>query len=207
MLNNLIGFAFLAGLLTMLPGIDTAQVLRSVAAGGRKQAYSTLFGIMGGVWFWGIAAALGLSALLVASHVAYTVVKWIGAIYLVYLGIKMWLDSRHITAETIQKKMEAPENFWKTFARAFIITLTNPKNGVFYVAVLPQFMPEGIPVVLGGVILSSIHNFLCLLWFTMMIVGAGFVKETLRNPKVAKRIERLSGTALIGFGIKVALEK
>ena len=92
MLNNLLSFALLAGLLTMLPGIDTAQVLRSVAIGGRKSAYSTLFGIFGGVWFWGVAAALGLSALLISSHVAYTIVKWLGAIYLVYLGVKMWLD-------------------------------------------------------------------------------------------------------------------
>ena len=64
-----------------------------------------------------------------------------------------------------------------------------------------------MPVVVGGLLLSTIHNFLGLIWFSMMIFGAGFVKETLRNPKIAKRIERISGIALIGFGLRVALEK
>jgi len=206
MFENLLGFAVVAGLLTMLPGIDTAQVLRAVAIGGRKQAYLTLFGIMSGVWFWGIAAALGLSALLIASQTAYTVVKWIGALYLIYLGVKMWIDSRTITHESINEKVESQKKNSKTFLRAFFITLTNPKNGVFYVAVLPQFMPDGIPVVLGGLLLSTIHNLLCLIWFSLMIFGAGFAKEALRNPRVAQRIERLSGLALIGFGIRVVFE-
>ena len=76
MLENLVSFAILAGLLTLLPGLDTAQVLRSVAIGGRSTGYATLFGILGGVWIWGVAAALGISALLIASEVAYTIVKW-----------------------------------------------------------------------------------------------------------------------------------
>ena len=66
----------------MLPGLDTAQVLRSVTVGGSKSAYATVAGILTGVWIWGLAAALGISALLVASHFAYTAVKWAGAIYI-----------------------------------------------------------------------------------------------------------------------------
>ena len=81
MLSNLLSFAVLAGLLTMLPGLDTAQVLRSVTVGGSKSAYATVAGILTGVWIWGLAAALGISALLVASHFAHTAVKWAGAIY------------------------------------------------------------------------------------------------------------------------------
>ena len=68
MLENLLSFAVLAGLLTLLPGLDTAQILRAVTIGGRSTGYATLFGILGGVWVWGIAAALGISALLIASE-------------------------------------------------------------------------------------------------------------------------------------------
>ena len=207
MIQNLISFAILAGLLTMLPGIDTAQVLRAVATGGKKSAYATLFGIMGGVWFWGVAAALGVSAVLLASKIAYTAIRWIGAIYLIYLGVKMILDSRKITHETIQAKVEDKKTSWKLFSRAFLITLTNPKNGAFYIAILPVFLPHGMPAFFGGLILSTIHNLCCLVWFTMMIFGANFAKETLRNPKVQKIIERISGLALIGFGLRVAVEK
>ena len=207
MIQNLISFAILAGLLTMLPGIDTAQVLRAVATGGKKSAYATLFGIMGGVWFWGVAAALGVSAVLLASKIAYTAIRWIGAIYLIYLGVKMIVDSRKITHETIQAKVEDKKTSWKLFSRAFIITLTNPKNGAFYVAILPTFLPKNLPAGFGGLLLATIHNGLCLIWFSMMIFGASFAKESLKNPKIQKRIERISGIALIGFGLKVALEK
>lgn len=207
MLQNLISFTILAGLLTMLPGLDTAQVLRSVTIGGVKTAYATVVGIFVGVWIWGFAAALGISALLVASHLAYTAVKWAGAAYLIYLGLKMLWQSRHITKETVQSNIDSKNSIRKTFNRALIINLTNPKTGVFYIAILPQFLPEEFPAIIGGLLLSTIHNLLALIWFTMMIYGANFAKETLRNPRVQKIIERLSGIALIGFGVRVAFEK
>ena len=191
----------------MLPGIDTAQVLRAVAIGGKKQAYATLFGIMCGVWIWGIGAALGISALLVASKSAYLVLKIIGAGYLLYLGLKMIWESRIINSESITARIEEKKDFRKTFNKAFLITFTNPKNGAFYVAILPVFLPEGMPAFFGGLILSTIHNLCCLVWFTMMIYGANFAKETLRKPNVQKIVERVSGIALIGFGIKLAMEK
>jgi threonine/homoserine/homoserine lactone efflux protein len=207
MLENLLSFALLAGLLSLLPGIDTAQIIRSVTIGGRSSGYATLFGILGGVWVWGVAAALGISALLIASEIAYTIVKWMGAAYLVYLGAKMWLDSRKISHESIQAKVEDRTTFWKTFIRALFITLSNPKNGVFYVAVLPQFLPDQLPAVLGGFLLATIHNALTFTWFSLIILGAGFAKETLRNPKVQRVVERVSGIALIGFGLRIALER
>ncbi len=206
MLQNLLSFAVLAGLLTMLPGLDTAQVLRSVTIGGKSTAYATVAGILTGVWIWGAAAALGISALLIASHVAYTLVKWAGAIYLIYLGIKMLLESRNITHESVQAKIADKTSTRKAFNRALLINLTNPKTGVFYIAILPQFLPEVFPAIVGGLLLATIHNLLTLIWFTMMIYGASFAKETLQNPRVQKIIERASGLALIGFGIRVAFE-
>ena len=207
MFQSLISFTILAGLLTMLPGLDTAQVLRSVTIGGVKNAYATVAGILTGVWIWGAAAALGISALLIASHVAYTFVKWAGAVYLVFLGLKMLWDSRNISHETIKANTDNIKSVKKTFARALIINLTNPKTGVFYIAVLPQFLPEEFPALVGGLLLATIHNLLTFIWFTLLIYGASFAKETLKNPRVQKIIERASGIALIGFGIRVAFEK
>lgn len=207
MLQNLLSFTILAGLLTMLPGLDTAQVLRSVTIGGKSIAYATVSGILTGVWIWGAAAALGISALLVASHIAYTIVKWAGAAYLIYLGIKMFWESRKITQESIQAKIADKTSSRKAFNRALLINLTNPKTGVFYIAILPQFLPHEFPALVGGLLLATIHNLLALIWFTMMIFGASFAKETLQNPRVQQIIERASSLALIGFGIRVAFEK
>ena len=207
MLQNLISFTILAGLLTMLPGLDTAQVLQSVTIGGVRNAYATVAGIFVGVWIWGLAGALGISALLVASHLAYTAVKWAGAGYLIYLGLKMLWESRKISEESIQLNVDGKGSLKRNFYRALVINLTNPKTGVFYIAILPQFLPEEFPAILGGLLLATIHNLLALIWFTTMIFGANFAKETLRNPKVQKIIERISGIALIGFGLRVAVEK
>ena len=207
MLENLLSFAILAGLLTMLPGLDTAQVLRSVTIGGKNSAYATVAGILTGVWIWGAAAALGISALLVASEIAYTAVKWARAVYLVYLGMRMLWESRHITHESVQAKIADKSSIKKAFSRALLINLTNPKTGVFYIAILPQFLPTEFHPLVGGFLLATIHNLLTLIWFSMMIYGASFAKETLQNPKVQKIIERASGIALIGFGIRVAFEE
>lgn len=207
MFENLLSFAILAGLLTMLPGLDTAQVLRSVTIGGKNSAYATVAGILTGVWIWGAAAALGISALLVASEIAYTAVKWAGAVYLVYLGIRMLWESRRITHESVQAKIADKSSTKKAFSRALLINLTNPKTGVFYIAILPQFLPTEFPALVGGLLLATIHNLLTLIWFSMLIYGASFAKETLQNPTVQKIIERASGIALIGFGIRVAFEE
>ena len=148
MLQNLISFAILAWLLTMLPGIDTAQVLRAVAIGGKKQAYATLFGIMCGVWIWGIGAALGISALIVASKSAYLVLKIIGAGYLLYLGLKMIWESRIINSESITARIEEKKDFRKTFNKAFLITFTNPKNESFKILLFKKaftIVPESEP--------------------------------------------------------------
>jgi threonine/homoserine/homoserine lactone efflux protein len=89
----------------------------------------------------------------------------------------MWLDSRHISPETIQARIESKSSFWKAFTRALFITLSNPKNGVFYVAALPQFLPTELPALLGGFILATIHNVLVFTWFSLIILGAGFAQS------------------------------
>ena len=207
MLHNLLSFAVLAGLLTLMPGMDTAQILRSVVTGGRRAGFITLAGILAGVYIWGIGASLGISALLLASHAAYTAVKIAGALYLLYLGVKTILDSRHITEQSIADGIRKEVPFWTTFTRALIITISNPKNGVFYIAVLPQFLPEGYNTLLGGFLLATVHNTTTAIWFTFMILGANFARNLIQSPKAQKIIERVAGVTLIGFAARIAVEK
>lgn len=208
MLQHLLGFAVVAGLLTMLPGIDTAQVLRSAAIGGPRLAYATLAGIMAGVFAWGIAAALGISALLVASRTAYDVVRLAGAAYLLYLGLRIIVESRHAHARAAAASTErGARTLAPVFSKAFVITLTNPKNGLFYIAMLPQFLPEGVPAALGGTLLAAIHNLECLLWFSLLIWSTNLARQFFERPSVQTWMERISGTALVGFGVRVALER
>lgn len=205
-MNNLLQFAAVAGILTMLPGIDTAQMLRAAIKGGPRLAYLTLLGIALGVWIWGIAAAVGLSAVLLASAQLYDVVRVIGAAYLLYIGVRMILDARKQHGLQVDLAGSDVRPF-KAMLRAFIITITNPKNGAFYVAVFPAFLPVDMNPVAGGLLLATIHNVEALIWFTMIIGLTQFFKTFFAKPRVAKWMESISGLAMIGFGTKLLLER
>ena len=196
-------FLVLCWFLTMLPGIDTAQVLRSSIKGGPRLAYLTLFGIMCGVWFWGIMTALGLSAILVASHALYTALSIVGAAYLLYLGTRMAFEARKYGGLNLTA---TPDSAGHALRRAFMITFTNPKNGAFYLAVFPQFLPEDMNPLFAGAALSSIHNFTCLIWFTGVIALTHRAKNFFARPEIGMRMEVISGIALFGFGISMLLE-
>lgn len=204
-MNNWIEFAIVAGLLTMLPGIDTAQILRSAIKGGPRLAYMTLLGIGIGVWVLGIAAAVGLSALLLASAEIYRWVSFIGAGYLLFIGVRMIWDARKVAAfEVVDGVIE--ERPFKSILRAATITLTNPKGAAFYVAVFPAYIPHDMNPALAGFTLASIHNLEALIWFSMWIWGTTFAKAFFSRPRVRQVMEAVSGLAMIGFGVRMLLD-
>lgn len=204
-MNNLVEFAIVAGLLTMLPGIDTAQVLRSSIKGGPRLAYMTLFGIFIGVWILGVAAAVGISAVLLASTAFYSVFTYLGAGYLIYLGLRMMWDARSVGAFVVTPGV-TEEGALKAIGRAAFITLTNPKGAAFYVAVFPAYIPHDVNPALAGFQLASIHNLEALIWFSMWIWGTNFAKAFFAKPRVRQVMEVISGLAMLGFGIKMLLD-
>lgn len=204
MLSNLLAFTVVVMMLTMLPGIDTAQVLRSATLGGPKLAYATLLGIMSGVWIWGIAAAVGISALLLASPTLYDVVRYLGGTYLLWLGLRIIWAARKPHGHS--ESGGTARTYFAAFSRASVITITNPKNGLFYIAMLPQFLPKELPPALGGLVLSTIHNGTCVLWFSMLIWGTNRARAFFERPRVQQWMERVSGVALLGFGAAVFFE-
>ncbi len=144
--QSLISFVLAAGLLAVTPGLDTALVLRTATAEGATQAAQAALGIVIGCLFWGGAAAFGVGALLAASEFAFTLLKWIGGAYLLWLGLLLILRPR-----TQLSTMSAPQSgamsgrsgwFWK----GLLQNLFNPKVGIFYISFLPQFVPPGVPV-------------------------------------------------------------
>lgn len=204
-MNTWIEFAIVAGLLTMLPGIDTAQILRSAIKGGPRLAYMTLLGIGIGVWVLGIAAAVGLSALLLASAEIYRWVSYVGAAYLLFIGLKMLWDARRVGAFEVTEGV-TEEKPLKSVFRAATITLTNPKGAAFYVAVFPAYIPHDMNPALAGLALASIHNFEALIWFSIWIWGTSFAKGFFARPRVRQVMEAVSGVAMLGFGAKMLVE-
>ena len=201
-----LGFAVVALLLTVTPGLDTALVLRAAVTRGRRDAFATALGVVAGVLGWGAAAAVGVSALLTASTVAYDVLRLVGAGYLVWLGGRvLWRLVRHRAAAAAGSVTAAPGGALRSARTGLLTNLLNPKVGAFYVAVLPQFLPAGTPALAMGVLLALVHAALSLVWFTVLVLGAVAARRWLQRPAVSRTVEGVTGVALLGYGLRLAL--
>jgi threonine/homoserine/homoserine lactone efflux protein len=202
----LLAFVLAAGLLTITPGLDTAIVLRASALEGRRAGASAAAGILIGLMVWGTTSAIGLTALLAASTLAYTALKWIGAAYLVVLGLAMLIKPK---AQVVSGEAETAgvrgAGLW--LRRGLFTNLLNPKVGVFYVAFLPQFTPAGVPAGPFIAALVAIHIVEGALWFAALIAATQPLGRWLRRPAVARGMNRATGVVFIGFGAKLALSR
>jgi threonine/homoserine/homoserine lactone efflux protein len=209
MTQLLLLFIVAAGVLTITPGVDTAMVLRTSAADGPRGGAAASLGICLGLLSWGMGAAFGLTALLSASATAFTLVKWAGAAYLLYLGAKLILTPRAAltTANTTVEGAITKRGTRDAFQRGLLSNVLNPKVGVFYVTFLPQFIPPGMNVAAFSLLLAGIHVLLTLIWFSLLIALTVPLGRFLSRPRVVRNLDRLTGCVFLGFGLRLALAK
>ncbi|HEX5617206.1 MAG TPA: LysE family transporter [Solirubrobacteraceae bacterium] len=196
MLHALVTFLPVAAMLAISPGPATALVVHSAARGGRQPAVLATAGDAVGLALWAVASMFGVSALVAASATAFTVLKIVGAVVLVWFGIQALRRARSPQAAGRVGTGGRP------FSRGVATALANPKVGVFYVALLPQFVPEGSPLLPTTLLLAASQITLSVIWYLLLVTlvsraRAAFVRG-------ARRLEAISGAALIGFGIKLA---
>ncbi|MFJ8041987.1 LysE family translocator [Kitasatospora sp. NPDC096147] len=196
-------FALVVGLLTLTPGLDTALILRTAALGQRARAWGVVAGIQTGTMIWGTLSSLGISALLTASHLAYEALRWAGVAYLVWMGVQMLRSAGGPAAP--ESDDLGTGGFRAGWQRGTLTNLLNPKVGVFYVAVLPQFIPAGVPHLPMGVALTSIHVVEGLLWSTVLIAFARVLRTWLRRPSARRVLDRVTGTVIVAFGARLAV--
>lgn len=201
----LLAFVAAATVLTITPGLDTAMVLRSAATGGPRPAAFAGIGICLGCLIWGAAASVGLGALLAASELAYTALKWAGAAYLVWLGLKLVLRPRE--RFDVADGAAASRDAWASLRQGFLTNLLNPKVGVFYVTFLPQFMPSGVDVIAFSLLLAAIHVALSVMWFAALIAVTTPLGRLLKRPRAVRAMDRLTGGVFLAFGARLALTR
>ncbi|MFE2958838.1 LysE family translocator [Nocardia tengchongensis] len=207
-MHAVLSFAVVAGLLTVVPGLDTAVVLRAAVSRGPRNAFATAIGIGCGTLVWGVAAAAGVSALVTASEVAYSGLRIAGAIYLVWMGVGMVRAGlRRPAAVPGSEVEESPQGLFGAWARGVGTNLLNPKVGVFYVAMLPQFLPDGVPPLLMGCVLAVVHNVEGMVWFAGIIGAAGAARAWLGRDGVRRGMDVVAGTVVVGFGVKLAVSQ
>ena len=205
-LSSLAAFAAAAALLTVTPGLDNALVLRTAAAEGRRRAAAAALGITLGCLTWAAVVAAGLGSLLAASELAYTILKWAGAAYLVWLGARLLLAPRKTfdLAAPVAAKGDGGAGWLR---RGLLTNLLNPKIGVFYVSFLPQFIPAGASVAAWSMLLAVVHAALGLAWFALLIAAASQAAGLFRRAGVVTWLDRLTGGLFVAFGLRLALER
>lgn len=206
--QSVLSFTVVASLLTLVPGIDTSLVLRSALTRSRPYAFVTALGICTGALVWGVAAAVGASALLATSELAYRILTLVGAAYMVWLGASLiWKTFNRKSQAAPDAATPAPTepSLFRAWVTGVGTNLLNPKVGVFYIATIPQFIPTGSSPAAMGVLLAAVHGVLSIIWFMAIILATGFVSRWLRGPRAVKIIDRITGSVLIGFGAKLAI--
>lgn len=202
-------FLAAAGLLTITPGVDTAMVLRTSTGCGPKDGAAASLGICLGLLAWGMSAAFGLTVLLTASALAFNILKWAGAAYLVYLGVKLLVKPRGSFAgnDAMSGNPAKGKGSMSAFYRGFLSNMLNPKVGVFYVSFLPQFIPHGVNVAGFSLLLAGLHVLMTMAWFALLISLTVPLGRFLSRPRVIRNLDRLTGCVFIGFGVRLAVAK
>lgn len=204
-LDALASFALVVALLTITPGVDTAIVLRAGATGDRARAWGVVLGVQLGVLTWGALAALGVSAVLAASQLAYDVVRYAGAAYLVWIGARLLWGAVRGRAHDAPAEGTRRTGMLAGLRRGAVTNLLNPKVGAFYVALLPQLIPVGAPHLTWGLALAGTHVLLGALWLGALVLLARSVRGWLQRPLVARWVDGVAGTAIAGFGVRLAV--
>jgi threonine/homoserine/homoserine lactone efflux protein len=191
-------FAVASLVLIALPGPDQALIMRNALVGGRTAGLRTMLGGASGLTLHAAAAALGVSALLATSATAFAALKLVGIAYLLYMGVKMLRSAAQPT------EAEQTDRGGRPFVQGFVSNALNPKVALFFLTFVPQFLPDSGPTFPVALALSAIFAAIYLAWFSGLVTVVGLASGALRRPRVKAWTERVAGTALVAFGVRLA---
>jgi threonine/homoserine/homoserine lactone efflux protein len=200
-------FLAVAAAVTLTPGPAFALLLQTAAAHGRRVALANIAGNSVGVLLWGALSALGVSAVLAANQLAYDMLRLGGAAFLLWLGVRALLARGSASLVGASSSSAAPERnqSWRAMRKGLVNCLANPKLAVFFVALFPQFLTPGTPVLPAALGMAGvIVLFDVIVYGTVAIVVDRF-REALR-PGFTRRLSQTSGAVLVLFGLRLARE-
>lgn len=195
-------FALAAAALIIVPGPDVLLVLRNGIAAGRRSALATMLGISSGLLVHIGAAVVGLSALLAASATAFTVVKILGAIYLVWLGVQALRSALRGSGDRAAAAGGAVGP-GRGYRQGLVSNVLNPKIAVFFLTLLPQFIDPARPVLAQTLLLGATFLVLGMIWLTALALGVARFRAVLARRRVRRGTEAFAGVVFIGFGVRL----
>jgi threonine/homoserine/homoserine lactone efflux protein len=203
--NDLLTFIGVAIAVVVIPGPDMALVARNVFRYGRSAGFATSLGICTGILGWAIAAVLGIATILATSSIAFTILKLAGAAYLIYLGVST-LRSRD--ASEPRAGQERPRLASKqAYTQGLVSALLNPKLGVFFLTLLPQFIEPGDSSATEALRLAIVFDLIGVAWLLTYSALLAALGDALSRGGPQRVIRWISGTVLVTLGVRVALER
>jgi RhtB (resistance to homoserine/threonine) family protein len=209
--SRYLAFAGIAAVLTITPGTDMALLAKNVFTRGKNGSSATIAGICSGLFVHATASALGLSAILAESARAFEIVKWAGAAYLFYLGVRAlmraWKAPAPVYLEQAQKR-SAKQVTWRTsYFEGLFTNLLNPKVALFYLTFFPQFIAPGDPVLRISLLLACLHVAMSVVWLMVYSAALHRLNATLTRSGVRRGIEAVTGGLLMALGARLAFVK
>ena len=207
-LTSLGAFVLAVLLISASPGPAMALIFRRAALRGLRGAVPTVLGLELGLYLWALFAGVGFAALVAASEAAYLVLRVVGAVVLLVLGLRAlraaWRDGGPPPEPADRAPAAGRRRWWGAFAEGVVVQLANPKAAVFMIAFYPQFVPADGPVFATTAVLGLLQVTLETGLYLALAAGVARAGSWFRRPRIRRRLEAVSGTVLVGLGIRVA---
>jgi threonine/homoserine/homoserine lactone efflux protein len=210
-MESFLAFLGVSLIVIVTPGPDTAVTIRNTLIGGRSGGVATALGIAGGQTIWAFATSVGIVTLLVASAPLFLAVKYAGAAYLAYLGVQALRDAMRPAAASERDVRPGREESrlapFAAFRQGLVSDLGNPKMAVFFAGLLPQFAPAGEETFSALMRLGAVFAMITFAWLALYAAVIARAGEILRRQSIRCSIEAVTGTVLIGLGLRIATER
>ncbi len=209
-MDSFLAFFSVSVIVIVTPGPDTAVTIRNTLIGGRSGGVLTALGISGGQAIWAVAISIGIVTLLQASAPLFLTVKYAGAAYLAFLGVQapreaVWPAGALARADRPRRKSRLTR--LAAFRQGLVSDLGNPKMAIFFASLLPQFVPAGEATFWAFLRLGAVFAVMTFAWLALYAAVVARAVDILRRPSILRGLEAVTGTALIGLGLRIATER
>jgi len=202
----------------MIPGANTILVMQSVSIRGRRAGFFNVLGIVTAVYLNALLSGLGLSFIIMQSTQIYTIMKILGAGYIAYLGLTSLVGAYKIhkqeplaanpnKAQREQDALPVQESGFVFYSKGVLTGVLNPKSALFFLAFFPQFMHQNGSIVTQSLILTVLYSLVSITWYSLLVIFIGKLRHFMVHSRTQKWLKAITGTILIGMGIKIAIQR
>lgn len=204
-LADILTFVVVAGLLVMSPGPNGVLIARTVPTSGRQAGFANVLGFIAAFYLHGAFSILGLSLILLQSATAFAIVKYLGAAYLIWIGLKSLSDAvRRPSPKITTHPARRERTLYRAFVEGFLTNALNPKVSMFYLAAFPQFISVGETTAATSFLLVTLHAAINGIWFGAMVLLLTRLSALAGRGQFQRWLKGITGVVFIGFGAKLA---